>query len=93
MPLMCMSGISIKPGTEVQVSVTPTVFGTTEKARARFSPVERRCYFDEEIELSYLPEDEDYRYQESCLTIRDNIYILVFKFDFNLFISPHIITW
>ena len=77
MPLMSMSGISIKPGTEVQLSVTPTVFGTTEKARARFNPVERRCYFDEEIELSYLPEDEDYRYQESCLKIRDNIFISV----------------
>ena len=39
-----------------------------QNAKARFSPAERDCYTESEIELKYLPKDHGYRYEMSnCL--------------------------
>ncbi len=54
-PIMALSDIDLSPGFVTQLSVTPTLRDTTESARWRFTPEERGCYFDDELEFKYLP--------------------------------------
>ncbi len=58
---MKQSGISVDPGQSLQVSVTPVITTTTSAARRRFLPIDRTCYFEDEISLRHFPRDEDYR--------------------------------
>ena len=52
---MSMNEIDITPGFETQIAITPVLYKTTNAARTRFTPVERGCYFEDELELNYLP--------------------------------------
>ena len=66
-PIMALSDVDISPGFVTQLSVTPTLTVTTERAAKRFSPEDRMCYFDDEFRFKYLPPDL-YRYSLSnCL--------------------------
>ena len=66
-PLMSMTELDISPGLETQLAVTPVLYGTSKVARTRFTPKERGCYFDNELNLTYLPK-KWYRYSISnCL--------------------------
>ncbi|TRY76559.1 hypothetical protein TCAL_05309 [Tigriopus californicus] len=66
-PIMALSDVDISPGFVTQLSVTPTLTLTTNEARERFTPTERKCYFDDEFRFKYLPQ-ELYRYGLSnCL--------------------------
>ena len=57
--------MDLQLGREIQVSVNPELQVTSDTARERFSPEERGCYFQGELELSHL---ETYRYSlENCL--------------------------
>ncbi len=58
---MKQSGISVDPGQSLQVAVTPSLITTTDAARQRFAPVDRKCYFEEEVLLRHFPAEEDYR--------------------------------
>ena len=52
-------------GKEVQISVNPEIQITSQVVRSRFSPEERGCYFDGELDLKYLG---GYRYSlANCL--------------------------
>ncbi len=62
---MKQSGISVDPGQSLQVAVTPTLTTTTEASKRRFAPVDRTCYFEEEVSLKHFPPDADYRF--NCL--------------------------
>ena len=53
---MSMTEMDISPGFETQVAITPILFRTTKAAQTRFTPEERGCYFDQEINLTYLLE-------------------------------------
>ncbi len=64
-PIMKQSGISVDPGQSLQVAVTPTLTTTTEASKRRFAPVDRTCYFEEEVSLKHFPPDADYRF--NCL--------------------------
>ena len=44
-----------------QLSVTPTLTVTTARAKSRFSPEARVCYYDDEFRFKYLP-SQMYRY-------------------------------
>ena len=60
-------------GKEIQVSVNPELQVTSDTARARFSPEERGCYFQGELELSHLESSapQTYRYSlANCLYSR-----------------------
>ncbi len=61
-PIMKQSGISVDPGQSLQVAVTPTLTTTTEASKRRFAPVDRTCYFEEEVSLKHFPPDADYRF-------------------------------
>ena len=64
---MSMTEMDISPGYETQLAITPILFRTTKAAKNRFTPEERGCYFDEEINLTYLPK-RLYRYDiNNCL--------------------------
>ena len=52
---MSMNEIDITPGFETQIAITPVLYKTTNAARTRFTPVERGCYFEDELKLNYLP--------------------------------------
>lgn len=68
MPIMSQRGFHISPGTENQIAITPTLLATTENAMNRFSPEQRDCYSESEIELKYLPGAHGYRYEmTNCL--------------------------
>ena len=53
--ILKQTGASAGPGQSIQVAVTPTLTKTAESARLRFSPVDRQCYFDDEITLRHMP--------------------------------------
>ena len=81
---MRQTGFHISPGTENQIAITPTILSTSQKAKDRFSPEERDCYTENEIELKYLPKAHGYRYEMSnCLFEATFEHILeVYKFFF-----------
>ena len=54
-PIMSIKEIDISVGSESQVAVTTTLTTTTDEARYRFNPVDRGCYFNDEMSLKYLP--------------------------------------
>ena len=56
-PIMALSDVDISPGFVTQLSVTPSLTVTTEAAKSRFSPQERKCYFDSEFRFKYLPKE------------------------------------
>ena len=53
-PVMQFSSQLIYPGTESMINVKPTISYTTKNAISTFSPNERGCYIDDEIELNFL---------------------------------------
>ena len=66
-PLMSLTELDISPGFETQIAVTPVLYSTSYAAQARFTPEERGCYFDHELNLTYLPK-KWYRYSiNNCL--------------------------
>ena len=89
MPIMRQTGFHISPGTENQIAITPTILSTSQKAKDRFSPEERDCYTENEIELKYLPKAHGYRYEMSnCLfeaTFEHilEVYKFLFQFEFD----------
>ena len=60
-PIMKQTGINIAPGQAIQISVIPTLLNITIGAKKRFTPIERQCYFDDEITLNHFPYWDDYR--------------------------------
>ena len=68
MPLTRQNSFNVAPGTETQISVTPSLITTTENAIMRFTSEERDCYVDDEISLKYLRKEDGYRYgMDNCL--------------------------
>ena len=77
-PMMQFSSQLINTGTETQVNLKPTISYTTEDAIATFSPNERGCYVESEVNLTYLTHETGFRYEmNNCLIdggIRDIIW-------------------
>ena len=66
MPLMSQSAVQISPGTDVRIAISPTIISAKNNSK-RFDPNHRQCYFEDEFEFKFLP-DEDFKYQMSnCL--------------------------
>ena len=68
MPIMSQSGIPISPGNVVQIAVSPSLTDITSDTRRRFGPDQRNCYMPDEVDLHYLPYENqnsknNYRYQ------------------------------
>ena len=60
MPIMDQVGISISPGSMVQIAVSPTLINITQSAFERFDAKERNCYMSDEIELPHFKYKDDY---------------------------------
>ena len=57
-------GISISPGSMVQIAVSPTLINITQSAFERFDAKERNCYMSHgEIELPHFKLEDDYKYE------------------------------
>lgn len=59
---MKQTGINVEPGQSVNIAITPSLIDTTHAVKRRFKPLERKCYFEDEIKLRHFPPDDDYRY-------------------------------
>ena len=60
-PIMKNYGISINTGQASQIIVMPELIDTALVAKRRFSPVERQCYFEDEIFLRHFPPEFSFR--------------------------------
>ena len=45
-PLMGQKGLNIGLGKDTQMAITPELIYTTEVARSRFAPEQRKCFFE-----------------------------------------------
>ena len=53
-PMMQFSSFLVNPGMETMINLEPTITYTADGAIARFSPGQRQCYSDNEVELNFL---------------------------------------
>ena len=61
------SYLEIQPGLRSVIAVDTKVITTTEQAKNRFLPHDRKCFYDDEIELDHFPNDQ-FRYSiTNCL--------------------------
>jgi hypothetical protein len=60
-PIMKNTGINIETGQASHIVVQPTLMNTTAAAKRRFTPVQRQCYFENEIQLLHFPTDNSFR--------------------------------
>ena len=57
-PVLRNYGIDIDIGKATEIVVVTTLVNTTEKVKTRFEPTDRKCYFDDEVELLHVtPKD------------------------------------
>ena len=61
MPILKNIGLSIQPGHSSLISVTTDLMNTTLRAKNRFKPEDRQCYFEEEIMLKHMPNSYSFR--------------------------------
>lgn len=67
-PLMQFSSSYIRPGSETQINVEPTVTFTTEDAINILTPEERKCYIEGENNFTALRHYDGFRYEmNNCL--------------------------
>merc|ERR1712020_63671 len=67
-PMMQFSSQLINIGTETQIDLKSSLTYTTDNAISRFHPLERGCYTDGEVNLTYLPYSAGYNYGlNNCL--------------------------
>ena len=79
---MQFSSQLIYPGTESMINVKPTISYTTKNAISTFSPNERGCYVDEEIELNFLTKrfhGLGYRFEMNNCLIDEGIRDIIWK--------------
>ena len=75
MPIMDQVGISISPGSMVQIAVSPTLINITQSAFERFDAKERNCYMSHgEIELPHFQLEDDYKYEVIIFFEREVLY-------------------
>ena len=55
-------GVNVLPGQSNQLAITVKLINTTHHLRERFTPEERQCYFEEELNLKHLPASNSFRY-------------------------------
>ena len=67
-PMMEFSSQSLKSGTDVKITIKPTITYTTEDAISKFDPIDRKCYVEGENTLDRVPYDEGFTYDmTNCL--------------------------
>ena len=44
-PVMGQTGINVQIGTNTKIGVSPSLFATSQVAKDRFTPQQRKCYF------------------------------------------------
>ena len=61
MPVMSHSGVLLSPGSSSQMALTASLNSISNNALQRFTPPQRDCYHEWEINLKFLPRDHGYR--------------------------------
>ena len=60
-PIMKNIGVNVLPGQSSQLAITPELMNTSHQVRDRFTPEERQCYFEGELNLKHLPPRNSFR--------------------------------
>ena len=60
-PIMKNIGLSVLPGQSSQMAVTVELMNTSLQVRKRFTPEERHCYFEGELNLKHMPPINSFR--------------------------------
>ena len=60
-PVLSHIGILLPPGSSTQLPLKATLTSTSSNALQRFTPTERDCYAEQEVDLKFLPRDYGYR--------------------------------
>ena len=60
-PVLSHIGIFLPPGSSTQLPLKATLTSTSSNALQRFTPTERDCYKEQEVDLKFLPRDYGYR--------------------------------
>ena len=61
MPVMSHSGILLSPGSSSQLALSSTLNSISNYALHRFTPLERDCFAESELNLKFLPREYGYR--------------------------------
>ena len=72
-PMVQFSSDLIRPGTETQINLEPTISNTTEAAISKFTPLERNCYTSGEVNLTHLVYKDGFRYDMNNCIIDNGI--------------------
>ena len=88
LPIMQFSSDLLKPGTETQINLKPTIISTTDNAIQQFTPSERNCYTDGEANLTHLRYDEGFRYEMNNCLIDEKIADIIWNCKCNPNLHP-----
>lgn len=78
-PIMEHSAIFVLTGTETQLAVAPSLTYTTTDAIEAFNPLERKCYRDFEVNLTYFPYEDGYRYDMGNCMFHEAIKLIIWE--------------
>ena len=78
-PMIQFSSDLIRPGTETQINLEPTISTTTEEAISKFTPKERNCYSKGEVNLTHLVYEDGFRYEMNNCIIDNGIKDIVWN--------------
>ena len=74
LPIMKNSGINIDIGHTNNLVVSNILMNTTQSAKTRFSPLERDCYFEDEIVLQHFPPPMGVRYLSNSAKMLNHLH-------------------
>ena len=66
-PIMKNIGVNVLPGQSNQLAITVKLMNTSHHLREIFTPEERQCYFEEELNLKHLPASNSFRYTRELI--------------------------
>ena len=72
--MMRFGSVLLRPGTETQINVKPTVSYTTKSAISTFSPDIRGCYAESEVNLTYLFRSDGFQYDMNNCIINEGVW-------------------
>ena len=89
---MQVSSEFVNVGTDTQVSVKPTVIKTTTYAIRTFTPEQRNCYQEGEVNLTYLPYVLGYHYDMNNCLFNKGVHDIIWNCRcYPIFIKPELV--
>ena len=71
--MMQFGSVLLHSGTETQMNIKPTVSYATKAAISKFTPEERDCYAEGEVNMTYLHYSDGFRYELNNCIINEGV--------------------